>query len=70
MWGAAPPVAAATSLAFVADVRARTKTDMILNGATPRIDVRPDSFLVSIDGEAVEPVPVSELPMAQRYFLF
>jgi urease subunit alpha len=92
MWGAAPAVAAATSLAFVApaaidaglaerlevrrrlvpvaDVRARTKADMILNGATPHIDVRPDTFTVSIDGEPVEPAPVAELPMAQRYFLF
>jgi urease subunit alpha len=30
----------------------------------------PDSFAVRIDGELVEPDPVAELPMAQRYFLF
>jgi len=29
-----------------------------------------DSFAVRIDGELVEPAPVGELPMAQRYFLF
>jgi len=92
MWGAAPAVAAGTSLAFVApaavdaglagrlavsrplvpvaDVRARGKEAMPLNGALPRIDVEPDTFTVSIDGEPVEPAPVAELPMAQRYFLF
>jgi urease subunit alpha len=32
--------------------------------------VEPDTFTVRIDGAAVEPQPVVELPMAQRYFLF
>jgi urease subunit alpha len=43
---------------------------MIANDATPDVKVDPDSFAVRIDGELVEPAPVSELPMAQRYFLF
>ena len=34
------------------------------------IRVDPDSFEVSIDGEVIEQSPVSELPLAQRYFLF
>jgi len=54
----------------VADTRRRGKADMPLNDALPRIEVDPDTFTVSIDGEAVEPAPVAELPMAQRYFLF
>ncbi|HZE65822.1 MAG TPA: urease subunit alpha [Sporichthyaceae bacterium] len=54
----------------VADTRRRGKADMPLNEALPRIEVDPDTFTVSIDGEAVEPAPVAELPMAQRYFLF
>jgi urease subunit alpha len=54
----------------VADVRGRGKTDMPLNDALPAIEVSPDTFRVSIDGEAVEPAPASVLPMAQRYFLF
>jgi urease subunit alpha len=92
MWGAAPVVAAATSLAFVApaavenmladrlavrralvpvaDVRRRGKADLPLNDALPRIEVDPDTFTVRIDGEAVEAAPATELPMAQRYFLF
>jgi urease subunit alpha len=32
--------------------------------------VDPDTFTVRIDGEPVEAAPVTELPMAQRYFLF
>ena len=58
------------ALAPVADVRSRGKASMPLNDALPRIEVSPDTFTVSIDGEEVEPAPASVLPMAQRYFLF
>jgi urease subunit alpha len=51
-------------------VRRRGKADLPLNGATPRIEVEPDTFTVRIDGDVVEPAPAEELPMAQRYFLF
>ena len=57
-------------LAPVADVRRRGKADLPGNDATPRIEVDPDTFTVRIDGEVIEPEPVAELPMAQRYFLF
>ncbi|NUR69481.1 MAG: urease subunit alpha [Hamadaea sp.] len=57
-------------LAPVADVRSRGKADLPLNDAMPRIEVDPDTFTVRIDGEVVDPEPVTELPMAQRYFLF
>jgi urease subunit alpha len=92
MFGAAPSVASATSLHFVApeamdsglnerfgiarslvpvsNMRKRTKADMILNDALPDVRVDPDSFAVHVDGDLIEPQPVSELPMAQRYFLF
>lgn len=58
--------------AFVAsaDTRKRGKADMVGNDATPNIEVDPDSFAVSIDGEVIESAPATELPMAQRYFLF
>jgi urease subunit alpha len=58
------------SLVPVADVRRRGKADLPGNDALPRIEVEPDTFTVRIDGEVVEPEPVTELPMAQRYFLF
>ncbi|SUA43713.1 Urease subunit alpha [Nocardia africana] len=92
MFGAAPVVAAGTSLHFVspqavedglaerlrvrrklvpvADVRRRTKSDLPLNDAMPRIEVEPDTFTVRIDGEVWDQQPATELPMAQRYFLF
>jgi urease subunit alpha len=54
----------------VADTRSVGKADMPRNDATPRIEVEPDTFVVRIDGEVVDPDPVTELPMAQRYFLF
>ncbi|RRO15372.1 urease subunit alpha [Saccharopolyspora rhizosphaerae] len=54
----------------IESTREVTKADMVRNSATPDIQVDPDSFAVRIDGDLVEPAPVSELPMAQRYFLF
>ncbi|MBW0116021.1 urease subunit alpha [Pseudonocardia abyssalis] len=54
----------------VADTRRVTKAQMVGNDALPDVTVDPDSFAVRIDGDLVEPAPVSELPMAQRYFLF
>ncbi|GHJ47547.1 urease subunit alpha [Catellatospora sp. TT07R-123] len=54
----------------VGDVRSRTKADLPHNGAMPHITVDPDTFTVRIDGQVVEPDPPTELPMAQRYFLF
>ncbi|GAA1236677.1 urease subunit alpha [Prauserella halophila] len=59
-----------SDLATISDTRGVTKSDMVLNDATPDIDVDPDSFAVRVDGELVEPAPAEELPMAQRYFLF
>ncbi|MEV6830224.1 urease subunit alpha [Amycolatopsis sp. NPDC051102] len=57
-------------LVAVSNMRARTKADMVLNDTTPDVRVEPDSFAVHVDGELIEPQPVTELPMAQRYFLF
>ncbi|GLY06234.1 urease subunit alpha [Actinoplanes sp. NBRC 101535] len=58
------------ALVPVADTRSVGKADMPLNDAMPRIEVTADTFEVRIDGQVIEPSPVSELPMAQRYFLF
>lgn len=54
----------------VSSTRSVTKADMVLNDAMPDVRVDPDSFAVHVDGALVEPAPVAELPMAQRYFLF
>lgn len=54
----------------VADVRAVGKTDLPLNDALPSIEIDPDTFTVRIDGQVWQEQPATELPMAQRYFLF
>jgi urease subunit alpha len=54
----------------VKDTRRLGKADMPLNDALPDIKVDPDTFTVTVDGDEIEPAPVSTLPMAQRYFLF
>ncbi|MEU6744858.1 urease subunit alpha [Spirillospora sp. NPDC046719] len=68
--GLADRLAVDRALVPVKDTRLVGKADMVLNDALPRIDVDPDTFTVSIDGDDVEPSPATELPMAQRYFLF
>ncbi|CAO5164311.1 urease (alpha subunit) [Frankia sp. AiPs1] len=60
----------ATPVVPVADVRRRGKADLPQNTATPDIRVDPDTFTVFIDGDPVDADPATELPMAQRYFLF
>jgi urease subunit alpha len=57
-------------LVAVKDVRRVGKAQMPLNEAMPRIEVDPDTFTVRIDGEVWQEQPATELPMAQRYFLF
>jgi urease subunit alpha len=47
-----------------------SKKSMIHNDATPRIEVDPETYRVTIDGELATCEPAAELPMAQRYFLF
>ncbi|MBI2312678.1 MAG: urease subunit alpha [Betaproteobacteria bacterium] len=46
------------------------KKDMIHNGATPKIQVDPETYQVRADGELLWCEPAAVLPMAQRYFLF
>ncbi len=46
------------------------KVDMRLNDATPKIDVNPETYEVRADGELLTCEPATELPLAQRYFLY
>ncbi|WP_230531524.1 urease subunit alpha [Microvirga roseola] len=46
------------------------KKDMVLNDATPAIEVDPETYDVRADGELLVCEPAKILPMAQRYFLF
>jgi urease subunit alpha len=51
-------------------IRAVNKKRMILNDATPRIEVDPETYEVRADGVHLTCEPASVLPMAQRYFLY
>jgi urease subunit alpha len=68
--GLADRLAVNRRLVAVKDVRAVGKADMPRNDALPRIEVDPDTFTVRIDGDVWQEQPATELPMAQRYFLF
>jgi len=47
-----------------------SKASMIHNSLTPEIDVNPETYEVRADGELLTCGPATELPMAQRYFLY
>lgn len=54
----------------VGDVRQLTKKDMKFNDQTPDIQVDPQTYEVTVDGQLITCDPVDKLSMAQRYFLF
>ncbi len=47
-----------------------SKKSMIHNDATPQIEIDPETYAVTADGELLVCEPAKELPMAQRYFMF
>ena len=57
-------------LSAVRGTRKIGKRDMVLNGATPKIDVDAQTYEVRADGVLLTCEPATELPMARRYFLF
>ncbi len=46
------------------------KHSMVLNSATPTIEVDSETYEVRADGDLLTCAPATVLPMAQRYFLF
>ncbi len=46
------------------------KASMVHNDAMPNIEVNPETYEVRADGELLTCEPASELPMAQRYFMY
>jgi urease subunit alpha len=47
-----------------------SKKSMVLNDATPNIEVDAETYEVRADGELLTCEPAKVLPMTQRYFLF
>ena len=54
----------------VENTRGISKKSMVHNGATPKIEVDPETYEVTADGELLTCAPAEVLPMTQRYFLF
>ena len=54
----------------VENTRNISKKDMIFNDFCPDISVDPETYEVKANGEILTCEPASELPLAQRYFLF
>ena len=54
----------------VRNCRSIGKKDMLHNHATPQIEVDPETYEVRVDGQLITCEPATELPLAQRYFLF
>ena len=47
-----------------------SKKSMMLNDATPNIEVDPETYEVRADGDLLTCEPAKSLPMTQRYFLY
>jgi urease subunit alpha len=60
----------AKKLLPVMNTRKIGKHSMILNSATPRMEVDPETYEVRADGRLLTCEPTEVLPMAQRYFLY
>ncbi|MBN2865113.1 MAG: urease subunit alpha [Thiotrichales bacterium] len=54
----------------VKNTRNISKADMVLNDLMPEVSVDPETYEVKSDGVVLSCEPMSELPLAQRYFLF
>lgn len=59
-----------SQISAVKNCRNLTKADMIHNDYQPDLSVDPQTYEVRADGELLTCEPASELPMAQRYYLF
>jgi urease subunit alpha len=68
--GIAARLGLAKTVIPVRGTRGLRKADMIHNGATPHMEVDPETYEVRADGRLLVCEPAAVLPLAQRYFLF
>jgi urease subunit alpha len=68
--GIAARLGLAKTVIPVRGTRGLRKADMIHNGATPHMEVDPETYEVRADGRLLVCEPAQVLPLAQRYFLF
>ena len=67
--GIAGPLGLERRLVAVRGCRTVTKAQMVRNGLTPRIEVDPETYAVTVDGELATSQPATRLPLAQAYFI-
>ena len=60
----------AKKLLPVTNTRKIGKRSMVLNGATPRMEVNAETYEVRADGRLLTCPPAKVVPMAQRYFMY
>jgi len=60
----------AKKLLPVMNTRKIGKHSMILNSATPRMEINPETYEVRADGRLLTCEPAKVLPLAQRYFIY
>jgi urease subunit alpha len=68
--GIAARLGLAKTLIPVRATRGLKKRDMVHNGATPHMEVDPETYEVRADGRLLVCEAAAVLPLAQRYFLF
>jgi urease subunit alpha len=68
--GIASRLGLAKTVIPVRNTRGLRKRDMVHNGATPHMEVDPETYEVRADGRLLVCEPATVLPLAQRYFLF
>jgi urease subunit alpha len=68
--GIAKTLGLAKTTVPVEHTRTISKADMVHNDYCPKVEVNPETYEVRADGELLTCEPASELPMAQRYFMF
>ncbi|MFN3200221.1 MAG: urease subunit alpha [Bradymonadia bacterium] len=66
----ATPLRLQRQLVAVKGTRDIGKSSMVLNDATPHIEVDPETYEVRADGELLTCEPLAEVALGQRYFLF
>ena len=54
----------------IAKTREIGKADLLFNDSCPDIEVDPETYTVKANGEVLACEPLTEVPLAQRYFLF
>jgi len=68
--GLADELSVEKKLVPISSTRSVTKSDLLYNESCPDIEIDPETYTVKADGDLLTCEPLSEVPLAQRYFLF